>query len=107
MAKNKIEKPKVAKLRKVRVKESKSMSDDNYIDIDAQAYFNGVPCGNKNCNKKLECPECHRINSIGNVEIMQRTGPVHLERMAKYDIITFNKLPEDIRAEKTLKIYFY
>lgn len=105
MTKNKADKAK-EKIRKVRVKESPSFKDDAYVDANAQKFYSGIECGHKMCGGKTECPECHRIKAIGHVEIRQRTGPVHLERMAKYDIMAFNKLPELERTDKTLKIYY-
>lgn len=95
------------KPRKVRIKESKSFSADAVIEIDAQRFYSGLPCGNKNCVNNKECPDCHRINAIGNALIVQRTGPVHLERLAKYDIAAFNNIPETERESKTLKIYYF
>lgn len=95
------------KPRKIRVKESKSITDPTFIEPDVQRFYSGLPCGNKNCITKQECPDCHRINAVGNVQIIQRTGPVHLERLAKYDIAAFNKLPENERERKTLKIYYF
>lgn len=95
-------------IREDRKKEKPKKQKERPVElIDVQKFYDGIVCGHKACgNKKTQCPECHRINAIGNVELIQRIGFVHLERLNKFNIDEFLQFPENIRKNKTLQIYY-
>lgn len=57
----------------------KKDSIKEYLEI----IYSGSPCSHDDCSKtsKKPCPYCGRIAQRGIVEIRNRTGPVHLERL--------------------------
>lgn len=75
--------------------------------IDNEYIPNGSPCKGTDCGKlNTICTHCGRIKCRGNVQIEQRTGYVHLERLNSTYIKEHNKLSIEQQELNTIKLRF-